>query len=85
MSAYYPSQAGYATSQPVVYSNGGYQQPYGMAGSYAQPAGGVMYVPSYGSSHRRRSRHHNYYDYSVPQVVPSAVAAPVVMVRQCPD
>ncbi|CAA7259693.1 unnamed protein product [Cyclocybe aegerita] len=49
MSAYYPSQAGYATAQPVVYpASAGYAQPgYGvpMAASYAQPAGGVMMPP----------------------------------------
>ncbi|KAF9534843.1 hypothetical protein CPB83DRAFT_879138 [Crepidotus variabilis] len=43
MTSYYPSQAGYAATQPVMYANtAGYgAQPYGVAGSYA-PAGGVM-------------------------------------------
>jgi len=81
MTAYYPSQAGYAATQPVVtYPSvaGGYGQ-YGMAGSYAQP-GGVMYVPSYNSGfgHRHRRHHYNDYDYRVPQV---ATTAPVMMVR----
>jgi hypothetical protein len=80
MTAYYPSQAGYAPTQPVVYNSSmGYGQPYGVAGSYAQPAGGVMYVPSHGSRRSGRHRHHHYNDfYSVPQV--ATVGAPVVMV-----
>jgi hypothetical protein len=85
MTAYFPSQAGYA--QPVVYNSSvGYPQPYGVAGSYAQPAGGVMYVPSHGSRRhgRHRRRHHDDYNndylYSVPQV--ANVGAPMVMVRQ---
>jgi len=79
MTAYYPSQAGYPTAQPVVYNSSmGYGQPYGMAGSYAQPAGGVMYVPSHGSRRSGRHRHHHYNSYSVPQV--ATVGAPVVMV-----
>ncbi|KAF9569033.1 hypothetical protein CPC08DRAFT_757229 [Agrocybe pediades] len=83
MTTYYPSQAGYAASQPVVGypSAGGYGQ-YGVAGSYAQP-GGVMYVPSYNSGFGQNySRHHyNGYDYRVPQVATTAVAAPM-MVQQ---
>ncbi|KAH9482910.1 hypothetical protein JR316_0005010 [Psilocybe cubensis] len=50
MTTYYPSQAGYATTQPMVAqpmvgypATAGYGQ-YGMAGSYAQP-GGVMVQP----------------------------------------
>ncbi|KIM46260.1 hypothetical protein M413DRAFT_441341 [Hebeloma cylindrosporum] len=79
MTAYYPSQAGYATTQPVVYNPSmGYSQPYGVAASYAQPAGGVMYVPSHGSRRSGRHRRHYHNDsYSVPQV--ATVGAPVVM------
>ena len=85
MTAYFPSQAGYATPQPVVLNPSmGYAQPYGVAGSYAQPAGGVMYVPSSGSRRRGRHRRHHYDDYLYsPQV--AAVGAPVVMVRQSFD
>ena len=93
MTTYYPSQAGYAPTQPVMYANtAGYAQPYGVTSGYA-PAGGVMYVPSHSSYRSRRSRRRNpnpyssVYDYySAPQVaVPAAPTtvmsgAPVVMV-----
>ncbi|PPQ77285.1 hypothetical protein CVT25_010867 [Psilocybe cyanescens] len=79
MTTYYPSQAGYATTQPMMGypTTAGYGQ-YGMAGSYAQP-GGVMYVPSHGSSYRhRRRRHHYYNDYRVqPQV--ATMGTPMVV------
>ncbi|KAF5322413.1 hypothetical protein D9619_000426 [Psilocybe cf. subviscida] len=41
MSQYYPSHAGYASTQPVAYGHG---QPYGMSQGYA-PSGGVMMQP----------------------------------------
>ncbi|KAF8913834.1 hypothetical protein CPB84DRAFT_15225 [Gymnopilus junonius] len=90
MTAYYPSQAGYATTQPVAYvptagyaqpgyAQAGYAQPaYGMAGSYVQP-GGVMYVPSHSTGHRPRRRHHHRYDdHRAPQIA-TTVGAPVVV------
>ncbi|KAF8191260.1 hypothetical protein BJ912DRAFT_1041797 [Pholiota molesta] len=41
MTAYYPSQAGYAPAQPVMYGpSQGYAQPYGMSAGYA-PSGVV--------------------------------------------
>ncbi|KAF8974241.1 hypothetical protein BDZ97DRAFT_1899980 [Flammula alnicola] len=77
MTAYYPSQAGYATTQPVMYGpSQGYAQPYGMSAGYA-PSGGVMYVPTYGSGRHHR-HHHNDYMYRVPQVA-AMNGAPVVM------
>jgi len=84
MTAYYPSQAGYPVSQPVMQMG----QPYGMPASYGYP-GGAMYVPSHATSHhnRRRYRHsypsYGYGGYSGPTVVsalPATVAAPMVMV-----
>ena len=85
MTAYYPSQVGYATSQPIGIA----QSAYGMPASYAP--GGVAYVPSYTPSYysrRRRHRHsypssHHYgYDYSAPMMMaaPGGMGAPVMMV-----
>jgi len=60
-------------------------QPYGMPASYA-PTGGMMYVPSH---HHRRGRYrHTYPSYgyggyrgpTVVSALPTAVAAPMVMV-----
>jgi len=88
MTAYYPSQGGYASSQPVGMPMA---QPYGVASSYGVPAGGVMYVPSYPSYHSRRRHRHSYpsyaYDsglysgYGGPNVVSGVptVGAPVIM------
>ncbi|EAU84724.2 hypothetical protein CC1G_00243 [Coprinopsis cinerea okayama7 len=63
MTTYYPSQAGYAQTQPVMYANSGYAPTAGYPQPvYGQPAG-VMYVPSssysypsYGGHHHRRRR-----------------------------